>query len=355
MRRGLGRALAATLLAVVGLAVADAPAPVVLQWNAPLDVCPDAAYVLGEIDRLLGGSVGGTTVRAKATVTLVDDTRYKVQLVTTVTSNGVARQGTRSLEAPTCRKLADATAMVLALAVDPDRVVAVSAAPKPSASVSASASPSPPASASASPSASAPAPVAAVSPTAPPPVDPPAPPEAPTAPRGRPAILVSVVPSLLLGLLPLPAIELGGRIDVDLEPVRLGLGVARSFEQRASLAARPTAGGTFATTSVAIRAAVRLGRSPGRLRVLAGGGAALHHVAAEGYGVSATTRVGLTTLTLGPTLDFVLSIGGPLAARLGFEVLAPWPRRTYTLDGVGDLHTVPPVVARASLGLEARW
>lgn len=365
MRRGLGRALATTLLGGVGIAVAGAEPPVTLQWKAPLDVCPDAAYVLGEVDRLLGGSVGGTTVRAKATVTVVQDTRFKVQLVTTVTSNGVARQGTRSLEAPTCRKLADATALVLALAVDPDRVVAVSASAKASASASTAAStaPAPPPAETPTPPASTaapPAPVgapsalgapAAVAGPGPRDVDP-----APTPSSRRPPVVVGLAPSLLVGLLPLPAIEIGARLDLDLAWARVGLGVSRSLEQRASLAARPTAGGTFSATSVGARAALRLEPSRGgRLLVLLGGGVALHRVVAEGFGVSAPTQVGLTTVSFGPTLDLVIALGGPVGARLGFEVLAPWPRRTYTLDGVGDLHSVPPVLARASLGLEARF
>lgn len=348
MRRGVVRAFVATQLAVVGFAVADPQPPVVLQWSAPPDVCPDAAYVLGEIERLLGGAAGPSTVRAKAKVTLVDDV-YEVQLTTEVTSNGVVRKGARRLAAPTCRKLADATALVLALAVDPDRVGAVEA----SGAVPSSSSPSAVAS---SPPSAVPPSVASVASTAPPPTIPAAAPTPePSSPRSTNPRrwVVGAETTLLLGLVPGVTLGLGLTAGLELERLRVDVNVGRSFDQRASLAARPTAGGTFSVTSALLRG--RWGTHPARWRVFVGGLVGLHRVGAEGYGVPRTSEATTTTLSLGPTLELLVGLAGPLRARLGFSALAPWPRRTYALDGVGDLHTVAPVLLHTGLGLEAAW
>jgi hypothetical protein len=94
---------------------------VALEWVAP-DVCPDALAVGKELDRLLEGmSVSGAPfLRARAEVRQDPSGSWAVELRTT----GSQGPGLRVVTAESCRALADATALILALAVDPGRVAA---------------------------------------------------------------------------------------------------------------------------------------------------------------------------------------------------------------------------------------
>jgi hypothetical protein len=113
----VGVALAGGTLA---LAQPVEPGPaVVLEWIAPSE-CPDSAYVKREIRRLLAGAPAPETppLRARVEVSREIEERWRVSLTTT----GAQGTGHRSLTAETCRALAGATALILALAVDPRRV-----------------------------------------------------------------------------------------------------------------------------------------------------------------------------------------------------------------------------------------
>ena len=128
----LGSALAVTGI-VLGLCAATArasgePGLVALEWVAP-DACPDAAYVGREVDRLLAGTSpsGAPYLRARAEVHQSPSRAWNVELRTT----GPNGPGFRTVAAESCRALADATALILALAVDPDRVAANRPKPAP--------------------------------------------------------------------------------------------------------------------------------------------------------------------------------------------------------------------------------
>src|SRR5271154_6099768 len=92
-------------------AEADEPR-MALAWNAP-GACPDEASVRASVAQLLTGS--SATVAGRADVSHAGE-RWQV----VVTMNG----GERRLEADSCRALADATALIVAMAVDPERVAA---------------------------------------------------------------------------------------------------------------------------------------------------------------------------------------------------------------------------------------
>src|SRR5687767_7171738 len=94
---------------MIFLAVA-LPAGVTLEWTAPAE-CPDRAYVHGEVARLLGDSAVKKRVDARAVVTRTGDT-FRVRITTTAGAE-------RTLDAPTCKAIGDATALIVAIAVDP--------------------------------------------------------------------------------------------------------------------------------------------------------------------------------------------------------------------------------------------
>jgi hypothetical protein len=94
---------------------AQSDAGLVLTWTAP-DVCPSQAAVEAEIARLLGGppaSSANRLFRVRAAVT-----RGALWQVVLDTSSEEG-SGHRTLEATTCDGLANATALIVALMIDP--------------------------------------------------------------------------------------------------------------------------------------------------------------------------------------------------------------------------------------------
>lgn len=102
------------------VALADDASSVDVVWDAPAG-CPSAAAVRDEIDGLLGGAA---TVRARASLRVhATVTRAERWTVTIETVSG-AGSGHRSIEASSCDGLASASALIVALMIDPDAVAA---------------------------------------------------------------------------------------------------------------------------------------------------------------------------------------------------------------------------------------
>jgi hypothetical protein len=117
--------------------------PVDVSWEAPRG-CPDAARILGEIARLLASTEPGPhrkRVRASAQPRRTADGGWRLQLVIRDDSGETAR---RTLADRSCAVIADATALIVAIAVDP--TIQTTGAP-----AAAPAAPAPPAPARAEP------------------------------------------------------------------------------------------------------------------------------------------------------------------------------------------------------------
>lgn len=113
-------AFACCLLAGTSLVRAEEKGSVDFEWSAPAG-CPPAASVQSEIDELLGGAARDRArehLSVRATVE-----RGALWLVTLETQSGTA-SGHRTIEAVTCQGLASATALIVALMIDPDAVAA---------------------------------------------------------------------------------------------------------------------------------------------------------------------------------------------------------------------------------------
>lgn len=127
---GVGAALGGWLAGVLALGPAEASVPelrsaaaeaVVLTWEAPAR-CPDEAAVRQGLATYLGEgptAEAGAGVRAVARVT-EEDGRLRLAL-RTETASGVT---TRETVADDCAVLVDATALIVAIAVDPSTVLA---------------------------------------------------------------------------------------------------------------------------------------------------------------------------------------------------------------------------------------
>lgn len=97
------------------LAFAGAPAPdPSLGWTAPAP-CPTQAAVARRVDGLLGGADPRSDVAFVATVT-ADDGSFALELVTRWSDGRADR---REMSSPSCDRLADAAALMVAIALDP--------------------------------------------------------------------------------------------------------------------------------------------------------------------------------------------------------------------------------------------
>jgi hypothetical protein len=128
--RCLGLGLRCLLVVSVGLAgerdaLAEADRALSFAWTAP-DGCPSAAEVRAEIDKLLGDTAQAH-VRERLTVeaSVTHDEKWTVA----ITTQSATSTGRRAIEAATCQALANAAALIVALAIDPDAVAARAALP----------------------------------------------------------------------------------------------------------------------------------------------------------------------------------------------------------------------------------
>ncbi len=99
-----------------------------LTWTAPAG-CPDRESVIAEITPLVSARSSTQTWRARAVIERTSD-MWTLLLTTEVEGAANVRQ----LRAATCAELAHATAVMLAIAVDPARAVAVAEGPNPASS-----------------------------------------------------------------------------------------------------------------------------------------------------------------------------------------------------------------------------
>jgi hypothetical protein len=171
-----------------------APIAFSLTWEAPAP-CPDSDYLRAQIETLLAGAPPSVVpVTARAEISQRADGMWTVKL----TTERGGTVGERSLTADACRSLADATALVIALTIDPAHVAGAGAeppSPPPEASLpTPQPMPSPPALLPAAPR-TPPAPPVTASRAAPP--------SKPNQPRPRFAILPAIGGDL--GTLPGPA------------------------------------------------------------------------------------------------------------------------------------------------------
>ena len=121
----------ATLCALVAACLFGAPpaegqtpppssGPIALTWSAPAG-CPDKAAVLARIERLLGGPPQGSDRRLDARAEVEEIPRGFRLEIDLATGDFESK---RVLQGALCESVADAAALVIALAFDPDAVAA---------------------------------------------------------------------------------------------------------------------------------------------------------------------------------------------------------------------------------------
>lgn len=337
---------------VGGMLDERAPAPagaVELDWQAPRG-CPEEGDVEATIARLVGhpiasgrGAEPSTQVRA---VVRTRAERFEVELHT---RHGAAEEH-RTFAAARCDALADATALIVAVALQP---LEMATGPSPPAASAAVLDPAPsvvpPAPTMVAPRQRPPA--AAAVPTARAPEA--AVPEAVRARAVGGGLAVTVGPAV--GVLPGVAAQLAAVLALRGPHWRVEAGGAYWFPRTASSADRPTV--EVGLGSGIMRGCYVFART--RLELPLCGGAELGAMRGRGQGagvLARTSRSLWAAAHAGPGLSWRL---GPWAAvRLTVDAIVALQQPGFDLR-IGDerveLHRALPVGGRAGLGIELRW
>jgi len=310
-------------------ASADAPGLFTFSWTAPTE-CPSADLVKAEIGRLLGGDIQirmGRDLEADAVV------QHGPFWSANLTTRQAGQTGKRFLEAPSCQSLADTTALILALMIDPDAVAATTQKPNQA------------------------------------PAETSLPVSAPPAPAHRSVDAVNAVNAVnavdvLAGFHAqgragtLPGIDLGMGIGVGLATrrwlveLRLTYGLRR--DQVADLSSLAGASGRFNITTGSLAGCFNVGRPElafGPCAVAEGG-----VVSAEGRGASAGFSKRAPWLALGGGGYLSFAVEPHLRTSLEVDILAPTYRPAYVFQDVpGVVFQAPPVGVRALADISWRF
>jgi hypothetical protein len=337
--------LGSLVVAAVVLALASAGDPgddhVELSWNAPAG-CPVEEEVRGRLEALLG-SAPHEPIAATVDVERAANGDYSARLVVEMG----AHRSERTLTASQCGALADATALVIAVTVDPastlgEALESEAIAAEPSAIPEPEAAIAMPTEAGAQGTS---APIAAAPPTASAPAKPPA--------RRIVGVHVRALGNVDYGTLPGVSGAIGGAIGAHGRRFRFEVSGAWTFAREATVPSNPAASGRIALWAIAARGC----GVPkwGRIELPLCGAVEAGAFEGEGTGdtVNATTaRRPWIALTAGPAIAFVPV--PRVAILVGADLVVPLVRAQFL---VGDelVHQPFYVGVRAGLGVELRF
>lgn len=299
-------------------------APVELEWIATPE-CPSGSYVVGEVGRVLGSASGPQkTVRARADVVREEGGPWRIVLVTQ--TEGAS--GRRTFAAETCQALADATALILAMTVNP----AMTAPPS---------EPGPP--------------------PAPPPLVPaPIPADARREPEPGPPttwIRFSASASLAGDTGTLPAASVGPQLALAWLPGRFRAEIALAYAtpQRGSGAGGRAEGADFDLWTAGARVGVAWPIGAFQLGPLAG--ADVESLGAAGFGGTASFQQDAVFIAIGGGLRASWSPLPRLAVRLVGQAMVPLSRPSFVIVDPAPVpaelvHQPAAVAGRATFGVE---
>jgi hypothetical protein len=379
-----------------GVAQAEKPPHVVIAWSAPAG-CPGAADVSASVDKLLGEQAPRpqAPLRVSATITKAARGAFRARLEIEAKE---ARR-VREFQGISCAAVADATALIIALTIDPSAVVMETpAAPPPAAPKPATPSEPPlpalpfaepadldpqepmsspiphradPGDANVSPaesgagttsvgdstgvkapaSARAAAPPFSAAPTA----------SSVTAPRRKEVEPVPSPSSVALafgawggadvGSLPAVAAGVGASISLFYRGQRFDLGASLWPERAERAADYPSSGGDFgivAGSAGTCRDLLAVGP------ILAGPcfAAEIGWMSAAGFGVNEPKETGALWAALKPGAMVAVRPTRRAAVVVHLDAAVPLSRPTFVITGAGGVHRPGSVAGRASAGLE---
>jgi hypothetical protein len=341
----------ATLVAIVTSSTRALAEPsVTLEWRAtPGSDCPSGAEVTSEVDRILEGSAGSRRqISAQAVVTRTASGGHRVKLAT----SGADTAGRRTFEAASCREIAAACALILAMTVNPQ----LSSNAASGVARAESARPDEPAAPPDSASTNAPVPAVQRAPEAPRADDgySRALPPASSSPKrfGASASFAGDVGSL-------PSVAAGAELALAFAADRLRLELAGRMWAPSRTTGATSAGATFDLFLVGVRGGYALVKARS-VKVGPALGLEVAHMRAGGFG--GTTAFSPDATTLGASMG-LLSTWSPFAELPSFafrflvEAAVPFSRPRFVVREPPpapptDVHSAAPVVGRAGVGAE---
>jgi hypothetical protein len=335
--------LASVLVCGAGLAQPLERGSYRMVWKAPPE-CPADVQVLGRIEALLGVRVSElelVPLAARGRITRTVPSTYELVLET---FQGEQRF-LRTMKATSCQELTDAGALVIALAIDPTLSERRANAGVDASEPSGAETPS---------SASAAAPVPSAAPAR---ISNPSAPALDSDAKPRPQREHGV--RFLLGAR--GVVDFGSVADVAVGP---GLGVAvqwRALEAsldgvwlpaRRTFAA-PGKGGDITLAAASLRGCYR--PVTGTLQAL--GCAWFELGSLDGNGVGTVVRAHRSGLWAAPggSLTGRARLGSRVLVSVGAGALLPIQPIDFTLDNIGLVRSVPPLVGRLEAGLQAHF
>jgi hypothetical protein len=309
------------LAAVLSLTISQSaygqkPGTFTLSWQGPAG-CPSRDELYVEIARLLGGDIRvpqDGTLKARSLVT------HQQTWAVTIETELAGRAGHRFIEAASCQDLANATALIIALMIDPDAVAA---------------------------HATEPGLIAATSATV-------------ATPRKEPSpieVLLGIHTAFSHGTLPSLDAGLGAGVGLAGRYWRLELrgtyGLRR--DQKAAVSTPPGAYGQFNFVAGALVGCFNLGHASLGYGPCAD--AELGVVSAKGFGVNVSLPAHTLWWALGAGLYGSMPLGHHLSLPLHADVLAPLRRTEFVFkDNTGRVTSrvfqAPPAGVRISAGVE---
>jgi hypothetical protein len=272
-------------------------------WAAP-EECHAQPQVQAEIARLVGGDIQlheGGDLEAKATIS------HGPFWSADLTTQYAGRTGRRDIEAPSCKSVADAIALIIALLIDPDAAAANLQAPKAEA---------------------------------------PSVPEAPKTSKRQVEFLAGVHVQGRLGTL--PGADIGTGLGIGLAGSRWRTDLRWSYGLRRDQVASLPSGvsGRFNIATGSVTGCFNLGQT----KVGFGPCAAVEvgRVSVNGYGATAGFSKHAPWLALGGGAFLSFAMGQHLRTSMEVDVVAPMYRPDYVFQDVpGTVFNAPAVGGRA--------
>jgi len=310
--------------------------PLELAWEAP-EGCPDRAFMRRRIGQLLHNPAATPkNVAASAKIERSPDSRFHLAL--SVRTDGVEEN--RTMDADSCSALAEASAVVIALAIAPSQGAEPPDEGRTPETPEERASEPPP------------QPSAPSAPSAPstPNIEPP-PRRAHTAVRTTPRAALGVGASVESGVLPEPSAGFVGSASLRLDRIRVGVLATMSLVQRPHFAR--TAGASFEMISAGAFGSYMLPLGP--VAVGPTVNVELTHVRVRGFGIRGprASSVFWPTPVLGARLEVSPARWIALVGRA--DLLIPIGAPAFNLTTTGDavrLHDPASIAPRLSIGAE---
>ncbi len=333
-RAGTALWLIPALLCGLGLvwparALAQDAQPVELTWDAP-DGCPSSAAVLARVRQLAGPTkTTGSELRAEATISQPSDGQLHLRLV--IHAGNLV--GVRNIDGTSCKDLAGAAAVALALLLSSEEPLSERELTGPATTETPTNSAKPSDVERTNPE--NPAPSVAPPPPAPKPSNSPASSTEATPPRPLRGLLLLPFGALSVGPLRQPSLGLGLAAGASFERWRvLAEGTLWSRQHATATNLLDEYGADLARFSIGLRGCRNL--SSGRFELAPCLMASLQHLSARGNGAHVT-----------PLSNDATWIAAGVGLRLGVRV-APWLRLVAGVDG--EVETSRPEIGIADIG-----